>query len=345
MEQWKGTNTHSPLVSVATPVYNGEKYLAECIESVLAQTYSHWDYTIINNRSTDRSLEIAECYAKKDSRVRVITNESFVGPIENYNNCFSQISPQSKYCKVVSADDWLYPDCIRQMVQAAEENPRVGMVGSYAISGLGVRWVGLLPTCSVFSGKEVCRSQLLGDPFVLGATTSVLYSADIIRSEVPFYPGLEADGDTLAHYRTLLHHDLGFVHQILCFERIHDGALSTRQRALNAFPLDAIGYLLAYGHTVLSHEEFDNRYEELLTNYYDVLGAAVVNCNGIEFWRYHSRRLSQIGLRLDRWRLAKAVAFKMIDLLLNPKRTCEKMLARLQRKSHAPSVRESIAKL
>ena len=38
-----------PLVSVVTPVYNGERYLRECIESVLAQTYEHWDYTIINN--------------------------------------------------------------------------------------------------------------------------------------------------------------------------------------------------------------------------------------------------------------------------------------------------------
>jgi hypothetical protein len=159
---------------------------------------------------------------------------------------------------------------------------------------------------------------------------------------VPFYPGLEADGDTLAHYRTLLHHDLGFVHQILCFERIHEGAVSTRQRALNAFSLDSIGHLLAYGHTVLSPEEFDNRYEELLTNYYDVLGAAVVNCYGKEFWRYHNRRLSQIGLRLDRWRLAKAVALKVSDLLLNPKQTCEKILTRLERKSRASSIREGI---
>ncbi|HWG97207.1 MAG TPA: glycosyltransferase, partial [Nitrospira sp.] len=60
-------NAHDPLVSIVTPVYNGEKYLAECIESILAQTFPRWDYTIVNNCSTDRSLEIAECYAQKDS--------------------------------------------------------------------------------------------------------------------------------------------------------------------------------------------------------------------------------------------------------------------------------------
>ncbi len=65
----------TPLVSVVTPVHNGEAFLAECIESVLAQSYDRWEYTIVNNCSTDRSLEVAERYAQKDSRVRVISTE------------------------------------------------------------------------------------------------------------------------------------------------------------------------------------------------------------------------------------------------------------------------------
>ena len=68
-----------PLVNVFTPVYNGEEFLCECIESVLAQTYRNFSYTIVNNKSTDRSLEIALAYAGKDSRVRVVSNETFVG--------------------------------------------------------------------------------------------------------------------------------------------------------------------------------------------------------------------------------------------------------------------------
>jgi len=57
-----------PLVTVLTPLYNGEKYLAECIESVLNQTYLHWNYVIVNNCSTDGSLAIAASYAAKDRR-------------------------------------------------------------------------------------------------------------------------------------------------------------------------------------------------------------------------------------------------------------------------------------
>ena len=66
-----------PLVSVVTPVYNEEKNLAECIESVLAQTYPNWEYVIVNNRSTDRSLEIAQRYAAQDARIRVYDNREF----------------------------------------------------------------------------------------------------------------------------------------------------------------------------------------------------------------------------------------------------------------------------
>src|SRR5215472_16108204 len=118
-----------PLVSVVTPVYNGEEFLAECIESVLRQTHRNYEYLIINNCSKDRTLEIASAYAKKDNRIRVHNNTQVVGVIENHNTAFRLISTASKYCKVVSADDWVYPECIQRMVELAEANPSVGLVG------------------------------------------------------------------------------------------------------------------------------------------------------------------------------------------------------------------------
>src|SRR5919197_1394474 len=122
-----------PLVSVVTPVYNGEKYLAECIESVLVQTYQNWEYIIVNNCSTDRSLEIAQTYAQHDARIRIYNNREFVTVIQNHNIAFRQISPQSFCCKILHADDWLFPECIRLMVKVAKANPSVGIVGSYSL--------------------------------------------------------------------------------------------------------------------------------------------------------------------------------------------------------------------
>ncbi|MGH7324665.1 MAG: glycosyltransferase family 2 protein, partial [Candidatus Rokuibacteriota bacterium] len=66
--------TTRPLVTVLTPVYNGEAYLAQCIESVRAQTYDHWEYVIVNNASRDRTGEIVGRYAALDRRIRVFTN-------------------------------------------------------------------------------------------------------------------------------------------------------------------------------------------------------------------------------------------------------------------------------
>src|SRR5258705_13800105 len=93
--------SQQPLVSIVTPVYNGEEYLRECIESVLAQTSSNWEYIIVDNCSRDHTLSIAQEYAARDSRIRVHSNETFVRVIENHNIAFRQISAASRYCKVV----------------------------------------------------------------------------------------------------------------------------------------------------------------------------------------------------------------------------------------------------
>ena len=86
-----------PLVTVLTPVYNGERYLAECIDSVLAQTYQNWEYFILNNGSQDRTLEIATLYAAKDRRIRVLSNDSTLDVISNHNRAFGLMAADSKY--------------------------------------------------------------------------------------------------------------------------------------------------------------------------------------------------------------------------------------------------------
>src|SRR5258708_7412343 len=98
--------TSQPRVSIVTPIYNGAEYLSECIESILAQTHQNWDYTLVDNCSTDESKTIAHRYAAKDPRIRVHENRQFLEAIQNHNEALRQISPASKYCKVVFADDW-----------------------------------------------------------------------------------------------------------------------------------------------------------------------------------------------------------------------------------------------
>src|ERR1700691_5462259 len=108
-----------PLVSIVTPVYNEASYLGECIESVLAQTYQNWNYTIVDNCSTDGTLEVALRYAERDRRIRVHRNSQLLSVIPNHNTALRQISPDCKYCKFVFGDDWIFPGCVEQMVAVA----------------------------------------------------------------------------------------------------------------------------------------------------------------------------------------------------------------------------------
>src|ERR1700722_1459160 len=132
-----------PLVSIVVPVYNEVQYIAECIDSLLAQTYQNWECIIANNSSTDGSGEIGRKYAAKDARIRVHDNEQFLRAVPNFNQSLRRISSGSKYCKVVFADDWIFPECLERMVAVAEEHSSIGIVGAYGLQGSQVVWTGL----------------------------------------------------------------------------------------------------------------------------------------------------------------------------------------------------------
>jgi glycosyltransferase involved in cell wall biosynthesis len=331
----------SPLVSVVTPVYNGERYLRECIESVLAQTYQHWEYIILNNYSTDATLEIAEGYRRKDARIRVCSNDHLLPIIENHNKAFGLIDRGSKYCKVVSADDWLFPECLARMVALAEESPSTGIVGAYQLSGGDNQWYvrnnGLPHSKSVIPGREVCRSQLLGELSVFGNPTSNLYRADLVRSTNTFYPNATAEADVSACFEHLQGEDFGFVHQVLSFERLHEIRVTTASLDRNAYLSAAIDDCRKYGPIYLTKAECERRIADLLESYYRYLSISALKRREKEFWAYHSTRLRELGFPLDRMRLLRGILSKVVDLLSNPKGTMQ-LLARRRRSGGSTAV-------
>jgi len=342
MDGEKMNNNGKPLVSVITPVYNGASYLRECIESVLAQTYSNWEYIIVNNYSTDDTLKIAEEYARKDNRIRIFSNDKLLDIIANHNRAFRLISPDSKYCKIVSADDWIFPECLTQMISIAEANPSVGIVGSYQLSGVAtqwsswrVRWTELPYPSVVVKGSQVCRTQWLEDVYVFGTPTSLLYRSDIVRAEECFYPNSTAEADTSACYKYLQNTDFGFVHQVLSYERVHGQAMSTVCRSLYTYGSSRLSDLIQYGPRFLTPAEMESCISERLTGYYAFLAASVFHFRDKEFWIYHRRRLKEIGLPLSTFRLGRAVCAKIFDLVFNPKKTIEAILNGRQGRSSA----------
>jgi len=329
------TTDAEPLVSVLTPVYNGAEFLAECIESVQRQTYQNWEYIILNNASTDRTLEIAQSYAQADPRVRVHSNATLLDIISNHNAAFGLASPASKYRKIVSADDWLFPGCLTRMVELAEAHPSVGLVGSYQMSGGGsdrndwcVKWDRVAYPSTVISGHEICRSQLLGGDYVFGTPTSLMYRSDLVRREPRFYPNSTAEADTSACYNTLRDSDFGFVHEVLSYERDQHVRTTTRSRSMNAYVLSKLSDLLTYGEIYLSAGQREQRLMELWNEYYVFLARSAFEGRGPDFWAFHKRRLGEMGHQLDRLRLAKIISKMAIRLALNPEIALRKIMGR-----------------
>ena len=108
-----------PLVSVIIPVYNVEKYLNQCLDSVIAQTLTDIEIICVNDSSTDGSLGILEEYEKKDKRIRVVTQPNS-GAGAARNRGLSMAS--GKYLSFLDSDDFFEPDMLELAYQKAEED-------------------------------------------------------------------------------------------------------------------------------------------------------------------------------------------------------------------------------
>lgn len=159
------------LVSIVMSVYNGEKYLNEAIESILRQTYYNFEFIIIDDGSSDKSLEIIKAYAKLDNRICYYTREN-KGLVASLNEGISKSS--GKYIVRMDADDISLPNRIDTQVQYMENHPEIGVCGSGAevFSSLNKSRIWIRN-----SNSDYLKAQLLFTP-------CFLHPAVIIRKSI-----------------------------------------------------------------------------------------------------------------------------------------------------------------
>lgn len=117
-----------PAISVVMPVYNAERYIAEAVESILNQTFTDFEFIIINDGSTDRSLEILQCYARQDSRIRLISRENR-GLVKTLNEGLALA--KAPLIARMDADDVAFLDRFHLQVQFMDQHPEVVCIGGY----------------------------------------------------------------------------------------------------------------------------------------------------------------------------------------------------------------------
>jgi len=176
--------TKTPLVSVCIPVYNGERFIAATIESVLRQTLTDFELIIVDDNSADRSLEIISAY--NDDRLRVISNDRNLGPEGNWNRCLKE--SKGFYLKLLPQDDVLAPTCLAQQATILDQDgeKRIALVfcsrtiidakGDVLMSrGYLSRHKGAI------SGQRLIRRCLCFGTNLIGEPGSVLFRRDMVE--------------------------------------------------------------------------------------------------------------------------------------------------------------------
>lgn len=126
----KGNLKSNSLISVGIPFYNAEKYLSDAIKSVLAQIYQNWELILMDDGSADGSLEIAKIYARKDDRIRVISDSRNRGLGARLNELTALSN--GEYIARMDADDVMHPQRLQRQFEILENHPNIDVLGTNA---------------------------------------------------------------------------------------------------------------------------------------------------------------------------------------------------------------------
>jgi len=121
----------TPLVSVITPVYNREKYLVKCIESILNQTYENFEFIIIDDNSSDLTVNIIKDYLLRDSRIKFLENNKNLGATLTFNRGLD--IAKGKYIARMDSDDISFPDRFKKQVDIFESWHDLEVLGTGAV--------------------------------------------------------------------------------------------------------------------------------------------------------------------------------------------------------------------
>jgi glycosyltransferase involved in cell wall biosynthesis len=234
-----------PKVSICIPTYNYAHYITDAIESVISQTLRDFELIIIDDCSTDNTVEIVKKYLTLDARIKLYNNIKNIGLENNFNRCIELAS--GKYVKVMCADDLLEPTCIGKSVKLLEEHPSASLLSCsrqvVTSDLLPIRILSFSVKSEFLSGHSVIRKCLFHGNLI-GEPTATLFKKENATR------GFRTEYKQLLDLEMWLHllekGDFLFIPEALCKFRRHEGQRTRFNTKNYSFVNDEINIFSEY---------------------------------------------------------------------------------------------------
>lgn len=207
-------------ILVFVPTYNSEKYLRQCLDSVLQQTFQDWQCVISDDASTDKSVEIAREYEKIDSRFKVLTHDKNVGAANNWNR--AKENNNSFATKILCADDYLFKDALNEQLDILQRNQTAIVFSErFIIFPSGKKLHPRLPKyASNISFNDAFKFYINLGRNIFGEPVTALFRTDLFIKSEGFYPKFEYALDTSGYMAIARGHDVTFDNSIVGVFRV-----------------------------------------------------------------------------------------------------------------------------
>lgn len=300
-----------PFVSICVPVFNGEIYLKECLDSCVTQTYNNYEIIICDDGSSDKTISIVESY--KDSKIKFFKNDKNLGLVGNWNKCIEVSS--GDWIKFVFQDDFITKDCLEKFVSEIKadtillackrnfilpKNSSDSVIDYYANQVRTLENTGYYSTNN-FSPKVISKIAIQNICMnFIGEPSLIMFKKSICNELGLFNPALKQICDLDFALRIASKYGLSYIPEKLCAFRVHANSTTSNNVSNSFFELHYIEPVL-FSYLLLFDSQFTQLRKQLailelikLRIYFNVKVYRAASVNKKENYQYYLFRKENI---------------------------------------------------
>lgn len=304
----------TPKVSILLPVYNGEKFLDAAVASVLAQTHADFELLVVDDCSTDGSVDVIERLRKQDSRIKFIRNEQNLGLFANYNRCLQQAL--GEFIKPFAQDDILSPSALEKMIDVLTNEKSVALTSCARniidAAGDVIRKKKPFAGSRQLKGQDVILYNMLAITNWIGEPSTVMFRKRYAGTG--FDTRLFHYGDLEMWFKVLMNGDYYYIDEPLASFRTHAGSATNKNLSGLLFALDIVSMSETYSQVLADTGISDELYKRCIAEYAALQVDELVRNDGLDVESViaAARKGARIGISGD----DKETALRMMDAFI-----------------------------